>query len=288
VRSRSISGYSPSLAQDVPRPDPPAPVAPGDGGALLWDFLTTFLAARRAFLTIHRRYERRVISAARERDVSRDELALPPRDLWNLFSLRRLESLRDERLRPLKALGERAFGVEGHEELLDVYCTHLFHECSILAEEHRSVGRFVRIHDRRRYAQLFQEVSRFYPVRLRRMQRFFAAGLRRIEILLPEWVGHRVVVRSTYLFGERLARTTWGEGVEAFYRLMYPRGGAVEGYLEAGKSFSASGFRDQAVEALRRALAAADAPRRGRASRQVAEARRAAQALLMELGGALE
>jgi hypothetical protein len=274
----------------------PPPAAPPEGrepavagdGALLCDFLTTFLAARRAFLTVYRRYERRVLTAARERDVSRDELELPPRDLWNLFSLRRLESLRDERLRPLKNLAEIAFGTSGHEELVDVYCTHLFHECSILAEEHRSVGRFVRIHDRRRYAQLFQEVSRFYPVRLKRMQRFFAAGLRRIEILLPEWVGHRVVVRSVYLFGERLARTTWGEGTQAFYRLMYPRGGAVEGYLEAARSFSASGFRPQAIEAARMALAVAEAARRGKAPKPVADARRAAQALLMELGGALE
>jgi hypothetical protein len=267
---------------------PAAGPEPVGDGALLFDFLTTFLAARRAFLTIYRRYERRVLSAARERDVSRDELELPPGDLWNLFSLRRLESLRDERLRPLKELAERAFGKTGPDELVDVYCTHLFHECSILAEEHRSVGRFVRIHDRRRYAQLFQEVSRFYPVRLRRMQRFFATGLRRIETLLPEWVGHRVVVRSIYLFGERLARTTWNEGIEAFYRRMYPRGGAVEGYLEAARSFHASGFRAQAVEAARTALSVAESPRRGKAPRAVTEARRAAQALLAELGGALE
>jgi hypothetical protein len=277
------------VEQSPPAARPAAPAAdvgPAGDGALLFDFLTTFLAARRAFLTIYRRYERRVLSAARERDVSRDELELPPRDLWNLFSLRRLESLRDERLRPLKDLAERAFGTTGHDELVDVYCTHLFHECSILAEEHRSVGRFVRIHDRRRYAQLFQEVSRFYPVRLRRMQRFFATGLRRIETLLPEWVGHRVVVRSIYLFGERLARATWGEGIEALYRRMYPRGGAVEGFLEAARSFHASGFRPQAVEAARAALEVAETPRRGKPSRPAVDARRAAQALLQELGAA--
>jgi hypothetical protein len=33
-------------------------------GAQIWDFLTTFVAARRTFLSIYRRYERRVIASA--------------------------------------------------------------------------------------------------------------------------------------------------------------------------------------------------------------------------------
>ncbi len=33
-------------------------------GSHFWDFLTTFIAARRVFMSIYRRYERRVLKAA--------------------------------------------------------------------------------------------------------------------------------------------------------------------------------------------------------------------------------
>jgi hypothetical protein len=254
---------------------------PADHGAALWDFLSTFFAARHAFLSIHRRYERRVLSAARERGVSRDALELPPLELSRLFHLRRLEVLRDGRLAPLRDLAQRVFGEHAHQELTDVYCNHVFHEISILAEEHRSIGRFVRIHDRRRYAQLFQEVSRYYPVRLRRVHRFFAAALRRIESLLPEWSRLRVIVRSVYLFGNRLGHQAYGEGIEALYRRMYPADGAVRGFLEAARSFEASGFREQAQEAARRALAAA--PKGRRSPKAVAVALKEADALVRRL-----
>jgi hypothetical protein len=253
-------------------------VPPQDHGSLLWDFLTTFLAARRTFLSVFRGYERRVITAARRAKVKREVLRLPPRELAKLFHLRRLEALRDGRAAPLRDLAQRLFAEHGHPALIDVYCSHVFHELSILSEEHRSVRRFVRIRDRRSYAQLFQEVSRYYPVRLRRVRKFFDSAMRRIEALLPDWARERVIVRSAYLFGERTARLAYGEGIEALYRRMYPEGGAAQGFLEAARSFQESGFRAEAVEAARRSLAAA----KGRSSRD-RRAAREARALLSSL-----
>ena len=218
-------------------------------GALIWDFLTTFVAARRTFLSIYRRYERRVLSAARERGVPRTELKLPPADLYKLFHLGRLECLQEMRLAPLRDLAERIFGEPGDEGLLDAYCGHIFHEISILSEEHRSVGRFVRHHDPRRYRTLFEEVSGYYPLRLGRVMRFFRTSMKRLDELLPVWSQERVVVRSAYLFGDQLARRAWGKGREALYARMYPDGGAIRGYLEAGSSFQASGFDERAREA---------------------------------------
>lgn len=252
-------------------PAPGAAPAPGpaassrlvrDGGALVWDLVRDFLEARDAFRRIYRRYERRVVAAARERGVPREHLVLPPEQLWRLFDLAELEALRDERLGRLKREAEAIFGEGGDEGLLDTYCGHASSEVAILCEEHRAVGRFVQIHDPARYRQLFQEVSGFYPTRLRRVRRFFRLGLRRLEELLPAWGRHRVVIRSAYLFGDALARSTWREGLEGLYARMYPQGGAPQGYLEAARSFHAAGFDAEAGQAAARAtqaLAAAGA-----------------------------
>jgi hypothetical protein len=163
--------------------------AAGNGvtGAALWDFIQRFVAARSTFLSIYRRYERRVLRAARSLGVNRNSLVLPPHSLFRLFHLQRMQLLRDYRLRPLRDLAQRTFGDSSDEELLDVYCSHIYHEFTILSEEHRSVGRFLRIDDKRRYRQLFEEVSGYYPMRLRRIRRLFTGGLRRIEVLLPTW-----------------------------------------------------------------------------------------------------
>jgi hypothetical protein len=231
---------------------------------VLWDFIATFIGARAAFLGVFKHYERRVQRAARQRGVSRTDLVLPPPQLWRLFHERRLISLRDDRLAPLRDLSREIFAPEGDPGLLDTYCNHAYHEVCVLAEEHRSVGRFLRQSDPRRYREFFQEVSRYYPMRLRRVRRFFEDGLARLEELLAEWAGRRVIVRSVYVFGEALARRAWGDGREAFYHRMYPQGGAVRGYLEAGRSFQESGFTDRARQAILEAVRAAETLERQR------------------------
>jgi hypothetical protein len=262
-------------------------------GALIWDFLATLIAARRVYLSIYRRFARRVLRAARDRGVPRTELKLGPKDLWELFRLNRLESLRDDRLAPLRALSESIFGEGGDEGLMDSYCGHIFHEISILCEEHRSVGRFVRHHDPRRYRPLFEEVSGYYPLRLNRVMRFFRSAMKRLDELLPRWSDERIVVRSVFLFGDRLGRRAYGHGREDFYARMYPEGGAVRGYLEAGRSFYESGFLEHAREAFSLAMAtweAGDDDLRSRLGerRAIEEVREHMAALVRRPGARLE
>lgn len=222
-------------------------------GAAIWDFLVTFVAARRLFLTIHRRYEKRVLKAARDLGVDREELVLPPRELWRLFHLRLLEHLRDARLQPLRSMSSSIFGPSGDEGLIDAYVGHIYHEISILSQEHRSVGRFVQYHDPRRYRDLFREVSGYYPARLRRVKRLFGYAMKRLNELLPKWSERGVIVRSMYLFGESLSRSAWGRSLEAAYERMYPDQGPIRGFYEAARSFHDSGFLIEASEALGRA-----------------------------------
>ena len=240
----------------APQSSPPKGVT--TDGALVWDFLTAFFTSRRGFNSVFRRYEARVLRFAREAGVHRDDLVLAPADLARLFFPKRLQHLRDKRLAPLRALGHSLFRDAGVVEPLDTTCSHVYHELSILTEEHQSVVRFQHLSDPKRYQQVFDEVSGYYPIRLRRIRRLFADGLRRLEELLPGWSHDRVVVRSAYLFGDRLARGVWEEdGLLGLYARMYPAGGAAEGWLEAGKSFLASGFLPEAEAALRASLRAA-------------------------------
>ena len=104
-------------------------------GAELWDFIVSFVAARRTFLSLYRRYEERVLGSSKRLRVRREDLVLPPQDLFKLFNMRRLSFLRDARLRPLRDLAEQIFALSGDEELLDVYCSHIYHEFSILRDD---------------------------------------------------------------------------------------------------------------------------------------------------------
>ncbi len=93
-------------------------------------------------------------------------------------------------------------------------------------------------------------------------------------------------MRSAYLFGARTVRDAWDDtGLDGLYERMYPEGGAVKGYLEAGRSFAASEFRPEARAALEAAVRLGKVERKtGRRRRgdveQLAEARKALAALL--------
>jgi len=241
----------------------PAPT-PATNGPLVWDFLTAFFASRRGFQSVFVRYERRVLRLARDAGVHRDDLVLPPAQLAGLFYPRRLRHLRDRRLAPLRELGHALFRDAGVVEPLDTICSHVFHEVSILMEEHESVVRFQHLSDPRRYAQMFEEVRGYYPTRLRRIRRLFADGLRRLEELLPTWSRDRVVVRSAYLFGEKVLKGAYEDGLVRLYAHLYPQGGAAEGYLEASRSFALSRFGEEAGEAARRSIAASKSVRGGK------------------------
>jgi hypothetical protein len=258
----------PPSKADLPSPDVRGP--------LVWDFLTAFFASRRGFHSVFVRYEARVLALAAEAGVHRDDLVLGPADLARLFYPRRLRHLRDRRLGPLRALAHALFRDAGVDEPLDTTCSHVFHEFSILMEEHESVVRFQHLSDPRRYGQMFEEVRGYYPLRLRRIRRLFADGSRRLEELLPAWGRDRVVVRSLYLFGERMLKGAYEDGLERLYGFMYP-GGAAEGYLEAARSFALSRFDGPAGDAARRAEEAAGAAPDGR--RLAAEARQVLDSL---------
>jgi hypothetical protein len=79
---------------------------------------------------------------------------------------------------------------------------------------------------------------------------------------------NQVIVRSMYLFGDRLVRDIYKGGLDELYGFMYPHGGPLLGYTLVADSFLDSGFGAEAMQAYDRAIAAVDADLRKREENQ--------------------
>ncbi len=221
---------------------------------LQWKLLRTFFRSRAAFLKLFDSYEARVASFSEQFSTKRSRLKLPADQLQSLLDFKSLEQLRDRDIVKLKEAAHELFRASDATDRLDHYVSNIYHEISILKEEHYTLKEdFVRM-DKVEYDRFFREVAEFYPKRLRHVKNLYQKALRRLEELLPEMADERIVVRSLYLFGDDLLGTAYRGGLRGLYNHMYPELGDVGGYAVAGKSFLASGFTEEALQAFRKAL----------------------------------
>jgi hypothetical protein len=102
------------------------------------------------------------------------------------------------------------------------------------------------------------------------VKNLYQKALRRLEEMLPEMAGERIVVRSLYLFGKELLHGAYRGGLDGLYAHMYPELGEVGGYATAGRSFLESGFTEEALQAFRQALESYRRKRRRRKDPAVA------------------
>jgi len=199
-------------------------------------------------------YEARVAKFAEQSATDRSRLKLPADELQSLLDFKSLEELRDREILRLKETAHELFRVADSTDRLDHFISNIYHEISILKEEHYTLKEdFVRM-DRREYDRFFREVAEFYPKRLRHVKNLYQKALRRLEEILPEMADERIVVRSLYLFGEDLLVGAYRSGLKGLYNHMYPELGDVGGYGVVGKSFLESGFTEEALHAFRKAL----------------------------------
>ena len=143
--------------------------------------------------------------------------------------------------------------------------------------------RFQHLSDPKRYEQVLEEVSGYYPTRLRRIRRLFADGLRRLRSSSRRGPATASSSARAYLFGARVTRGVWEPpGLDGSTRACTPRAAPSRATSRPGRSFAESEFRPQAIAALESAMRLARAEkgerRAGRkkspASDAVAEARR--------------
>lgn len=229
--------------------------------ATIWDLLQTFFKARALFMEIYEAYEARVLRHAKEGGVAREDLRLDAKGVSALLDLKKVGELRERYLLSLKEIAHDLFRSEEATDIFDRYVHDVFHEISILKEEHLKVFTFapeyghLKGEEDEEYQVVLDEVHQLFPHKVHHVHALFGKAKTRLEQILPGYGEDRVLMRSIYLFGEELLGDAYDGGLEGFYKYLYPDLGAVEGYFQVGKSFLESRFLDKAKEALLKCIA---------------------------------
>jgi hypothetical protein len=213
-------------------------------------------ATRAAFRAIHRSYEERVRRLVAERGVPREKIRLTPEETTSLFENRALEQLLRRQVAPLREAAHACFRESDVSEPYDSEVSKIYHELSILKEEHLSVRDFPRDGDGREFARLFREVSEYYPQRLDRVQDLLDRADRRLLEILPQFRDDTIVLRSSFLFRSELWPGEEEAGLVRLFSAMFPAEGSLHGFLQVARSFLRAGFHAQALECARLGAAA--------------------------------
>lgn len=225
----------------------------------VWELVGNFFRAREVFQQQYRRYETLVKKYAKQSRAGREKLRLSADKASELLESRALEELRDNYLQSLREISHRMFRKGNTIELFDKYVSDLYHETSILKEEHFAVKMMATLYEKGEQKDLLErdkilsEACQFFPRKMRQIQSLFLKTQKQMEILLKGWNKEKVLVRSLYLFGDEILGSFYKSGLEGLYKVMYQPGGAVEGYLVAAESFAASFFSEQAMESVKKA-----------------------------------
>ncbi len=216
-----------------------------------WDLVTAFFRAKRLFEVQYEAYEATVKDIARRQGVDRGALQLPAREVAALLDFEQLGDLHDRCVAPLRELSRQVLREVATTDLLDRYVADIYHEISILREEHYEVV----AHGAREpgeledLKQVLDEVHEYFPKRLHRVHHLFAQAERRLAALVARFGRNTVFVRSMFLLG---AEALGSVEVQAWLYGHVYAGGAAEGDLVAARSFLAGGFLDLARTAVER------------------------------------
>ncbi|RME79202.1 MAG: hypothetical protein D6785_11400 [Planctomycetota bacterium] len=223
----------------------------------IWDLVVLFFQTKLSFLNIYQKYEHDVLKHAAERGVDRRDLRLSQEEVSKLIDFSQLVQLRNVYLTPLKELSHELFRRADSTDPFDRWVNSIFHEISILKEEHYRVKKIAAeyevVNEDEEFSLILDEVHEAFPRIIHHVYQLFQKTTHRLEMILPKFNRTKVLVRSVFLFGEELLRPHYENGLESFYYKMYPEGGPFEGYTVAAKSFLDSGFFAEAKEAIEKA-----------------------------------
>ncbi len=237
---------------------------------LPWEIIENHYGSLNFFKELFAAYERRVARIVQAQGIERDKITLSPVETRDLFDTWRMRELIDNRVRPLRNASHAHFRDNEVAELYDTKVSRIYHELSILKEEHLSVRDFPReLGGGREFARLFREVSTYYPERLSRVNELFERATNRLEELLPQFADGVIVLRSAYLFRDEMWPEDPQAGLVHFLDCMYPDQGAVHGFLVIARSFLKAGFLEQAAESARLGAAAGGKEAQARSSRGI-------------------
>ncbi len=224
---------------------------------LIFDVVEKFFTATKLFHSQFDRYESKVAEIVEERGLDRTELRLNSNEIASLFDFKSLEQLRDRRLFPLKELSHQLFRRVAHTDPFDRYVSDLFHELSILKEEHYTVQTYgpayEEAEDTEEWSAMLDEVHEFFPRRLRVIRRLFLKSQTRLLSLLPDFRNNGVLLRSLMLYGDELVAGVLPGGLPELLNAMCPEVGAAGAFCEAARRFLQGGFETWAGRCLDRA-----------------------------------
>lgn len=220
-----------------------------------WSIIRYFYLSLVHFRQEYERYDKKVRSYSEASGIDRESLRLNSEELAGLLEFKSLESLRDDYIQELKDLCHSVFRTEDRTDQLDRYVSDIFHEVSILKEEHYTVKTYApqyeRDSDEVELRFILDDAHMVFPKKLAQIRYLFGKALERMEKILPTVRSMPIVVRSLYLHGnEDFVRSAYPKGLKAFYAHMYPLG-AFEGYYQVAQSFYHSSFFREALKAFR-------------------------------------
>ncbi len=254
-------------------------------GHKIWTIVQLFYRSHAVFRDLFESYERKVLDYSRQTGIHRNDLRLKSTELGGLLDFKSLERLRDGYIQELKDLCHLVFRGQDSTDILDRYVSDIFHEISILKEEHYNVKTYAPLYERDQseveLKHILDEAHTLFPQKLRHIKYLFGRAQGRLEGHISSLRGIRLFVRSLYLHRNDFVAEAYPDGLRQFYRFMYPCG-PVEGYYEVGLSFYRSGFLEEAMEAFRLAEEAysADGGAGADSALQPPETRKQMQAIL--------
>ena len=220
----------------------------------IWKIIELFYRSFLAYRHIHDQYEENIAGICAKNGVSREALQLSPTDLAGLIEFQKLEDLRDRYLFTLKDYCHDIFRDRDRTDLLDRYVSDIFHEISILKEEHYTVKHYAlfwaRADAQAELQAIMEEALKLVPHKIQHIEFLYRTARERLETLLPGFRGQKILTRSLFLNRDGFIAECHPQGIEGFYALMYPEHGPLEGFMEAGESFFASAFHRQAKDAF--------------------------------------
>lgn len=227
---------------------------------LAFDVVERYFHAARLFSAQYTNYETRVLDYARQRGLDRAELRLNAQELATLFDFKALEQLRDRHLFTLKEASHRLFRGDDHTDAFDRYVSDLFHELSMLKEEHYTVQvygpQFEAADEGSDLETLLDEVHEFFPRRLRTIRTLFLKAKARLLAVLPDFAENGILLRSLALYGDELVGDVLPGGLEELLAAIFPSRGCAWGWGRTAQRFLDSGFETWAGRCCDRAEAA--------------------------------
>jgi hypothetical protein len=230
-------------------------------GHKAWRIFSLFYRSLLAFREQYEDYERKVKEFSTARKTPREALRLNSAELATLLDFKDLEWLRNGFLHELKALCHSMFRGQDQTDLLDRYVSDIFHQISILKEEHYNVKTYapyfeLDAHQEVALRGILDEAHVGFPTLTKHILFLFQQAQSRMEEHIASFRDTPIFIRSLYLHRHEFVAQVVPTGIRHFYRLMYPLG-PVEGFYSVGLSFFHGGFMAEARLAFLDAAGAA-------------------------------